>query len=103
MANLGGEDMKEGAAYRAASAGQQTGESTVSSSSPAGFDPVVERDKSRPSNAPGRADASEGRGKSKVPAAARGLSFARFFTEAGLDPFDEIEWEFRSAVIGNER
>ena len=39
----------------------------------------------------------------KKPAAPSGLAFPRFFTEAGVDPFDEIEWELRSAVIGNER
>ncbi len=32
-----------------------------------------------------------------------GLEFPRFFSREGLDPFDEIEWEVRSAVIGNER
>ena len=32
--------------------------------------------------------------------AAPGLTFPRFFTEADVDPFDEIEWELRSAVIG---
>ena len=35
--------------------------------------------------------------------AASGLEFERFFTREGVDPFDEIEWETRSAVIGNER
>ncbi len=35
--------------------------------------------------------------------AASGLEFQRFFTRDGVDPFDEIEWETRSAVIGNER
>jgi len=35
--------------------------------------------------------------------AASGLEFQRFFTREGVDPFDEIEWETRSAVIGNER
>src|SRR4030095_9148922 len=34
---------------------------------------------------------------------APGLTFARFFTEAGVDPFDEVEWELRAALIGNER
>jgi ribonucleoside-diphosphate reductase alpha chain len=34
---------------------------------------------------------------------ASGLEFERFFTREGVDPFDEIEWETRSAVIGNER
>jgi ribonucleoside-diphosphate reductase alpha chain len=32
-----------------------------------------------------------------------GLEFERFFSREGIDPFDEIEWELRSAVIGNER
>ena len=35
--------------------------------------------------------------------AASGLRFQRVFTQAGIDPFDEIEWELRSAVIGSER
>ena len=38
-----------------------------------------------------------------VRTAPAGLTFPRFFTEAGVDPFDEVEWELRSAVIGNER
>ena len=32
-----------------------------------------------------------------------GLEFPRFFTLPGVDPFDEVAWEKRSAVIGNER
>src|SRR4029079_8734083 len=32
-----------------------------------------------------------------------GLEFQRFFTLPGIDPFDEVTWEQRSAVIGNER
>jgi ribonucleoside-diphosphate reductase alpha chain len=32
-----------------------------------------------------------------------GLDFPRYFTLPGVDPFDEIEWETRSAVIGNEK
>ena len=32
-----------------------------------------------------------------------GLEFPRYFSRAGSDPFDEIEWEARSAVIGNEQ
>ncbi len=31
-----------------------------------------------------------------------GLQFPRFFSHEGSDPFDEIEWELRSAIIGNE-
>ena len=32
-----------------------------------------------------------------------GLEFPRYFTLAGVDPFDEVEWEIRSAIIGNEK
>jgi ribonucleoside-diphosphate reductase alpha chain len=32
-----------------------------------------------------------------------GLEFPRFFTLPGVDPFDEVEWEVRAAVIGNEK
>ncbi len=28
-----------------------------------------------------------------------GLEYERFFAKDGVDPFDEIEWELRSAVI----
>ena len=35
--------------------------------------------------------------------AASGLVFERFFTVVGSDPFDQIEWEVRDAVIGNEQ
>src|SRR5688572_20479205 len=34
---------------------------------------------------------------------APGLEFPRYFTLPGVDPFDEVEWEFRDAVIGNEK
>src|SRR4051812_34262674 len=77
--------MKEGAAYQAASAGQQTVESSGTASVPA----YVEAEKPR--------------AKAPKAASAPGLTFPRFFTEAGVDPFDEVEWEIRSALIGNER
>ncbi|MBL8141295.1 MAG: vitamin B12-dependent ribonucleotide reductase [Acidobacteria bacterium] len=32
-----------------------------------------------------------------------GLEFPRYYTREGVDPFDEVEWELRSAVIGNEK
>jgi ribonucleoside-diphosphate reductase alpha chain len=32
-----------------------------------------------------------------------GLEFSRYFTLPGVHPFDEVEWEIRSAVIGNEK
>ena len=34
---------------------------------------------------------------------APGLEFSRYFTLPGVDPFDEVEWEIRSAVIGSEK
>src|SRR5262245_57948776 len=36
-------------------------------------------------------------------ASATGLEYERVFTKEGVDPFDEIEWEMRSAVIGSEK
>ncbi len=33
----------------------------------------------------------------------RGLHFERQFTKQGVHPFDEIEWELRTAVISNDR
>src|SRR5437867_4194486 len=35
--------------------------------------------------------------------AAEGLTIERYFTRPGVDPFDEVEWEVRSAVIGSEK
>ena len=43
------------------------------------------------------------RSKAKDPQRASGLTFPRFFTQAGRDPFDEVDWETRVAVIANER
>ncbi len=74
--------MKEGAAYQAAGAAGQTVDSGVGTHAGAAH------------------GAEAARGKK---AGAPGLTFPRFFTERGVDPFDEIEWELRSAVIGNER
>ena len=34
---------------------------------------------------------------------APGITFLRYFSRDGVDPFDEIEWELRSAVIANEK
>jgi ribonucleoside-diphosphate reductase alpha chain len=76
--------MKDHAAIHAAGARQQS----VESSPAAGAPPFVDSERSR--------------AKARATAAA-GLTFPRFFTEAGVDPFDEIEWEIRAAAIGNER
>src|SRR4026207_1623666 len=50
--------------------------------------------------------AVEARGKKAAEsksASVPGLEFPRYSTLPGVDPFDEIEWESRSAVIGNEK
>src|SRR5258706_11756416 len=32
----------------------------------------------------------------------RGINLERFFTTAGVDPYSEVEWDLRSAVISGE-
>jgi ribonucleoside-diphosphate reductase alpha chain len=44
-----------------------------------------------------------GRPAASLAPTAPGLEYERFFTREGIDPFDEIEWDLRSAVIGNEK
>ncbi len=54
----------------------------------------------------GGAHESPGRGRKAVEAKApalAGLDFPRYFTLPGTDPFDEVTWELRDAVIGNEK
>ena len=75
--------MEERAAYQAASLGPQTIEESAT-----GRLADVDFDGSRARN---------------VMAPAPGLTFPRFFTEPSVDPFDEVEWELRTAVISNER
>jgi ribonucleoside-diphosphate reductase alpha chain len=75
--------MKEGTSYQAAGAGQQPVESGGTHAAP----PFS------------RSDASESRAKRTAP----GLAFPRFFSEGAVDPFAEVEWDLRSAIIGNER
>ena len=33
----------------------------------------------------------------------QGLTFRRFFTQEGIHPFSQVEWELRTAVISNEK
>jgi ribonucleoside-diphosphate reductase alpha chain len=46
---------------------------------------------------------SDFKGSHKDVQANAGLRVARYFTRAGLDPYDEIEWELRVASITNEK
>lgn len=43
------------------------------------------------------------RGNSKARAKGKGLAVERHFTQAGVHPFDELEWEIRSASITNDK
>ena len=61
-------------------------------------------DKASQGNQPPRApDAAPVEDRQAAAAPSPGLEFPRFFTLPGVDPFDEVTWELRSAVIGNER
>jgi ribonucleoside-diphosphate reductase alpha chain len=71
--------MERGPAREAAAAGQQATQSGA-------LDPATRARKA----------------ESKAPLVP-GLEFPRYFTLPGVDPFDEVEWEIRSAVIGNEK
>src|SRR4051794_40392190 len=82
--------MDDRAAYHAAGAAPQSIESSTGAVSAPGVPAVG-------------GEAARTKTKSSAPA---GLTFPRFFTEGGsgrVDPFDEIEWETRSAIIGNEK
>jgi ribonucleoside-diphosphate reductase alpha chain len=72
--------MERGPAREAAAVGQQEAQSGA-------VDPSTRAKKTIESKAP------------LVP----GLEFPRYFTLPGVDPFDEVEWEIRAAVIGNEK
>ena len=43
------------------------------------------------------------RGASTKTTARKGLTFSRYFTKPTVSPYDEIEWEVRTASIGNEK
>jgi ribonucleoside-diphosphate reductase alpha chain len=49
------------------------------------------------------AESAETSRSSARSSAAPGLEFPRFFTIGGTDPFDQVEWEQRDAVIGSEK
>ena len=90
--------MERGPAREAAAATpQQT--SSQQTSSPATALPTTVSSTIAGAPAAGITEAGRGRAKSLSP----GLEFPRYFTLAGVDPFDEVEWEIRDAVIGNEK
>ena len=42
-------------------------------------------------------------GEAAKPPKTRGLTFERYYTTPGVDPYDTVEWERRDAVIANEK
>jgi ribonucleoside-diphosphate reductase alpha chain len=42
------------------------------------------------------------KGERNAPAAAPGMTVPRYFTRPGVDPFDEVNWELRTAAITGE-
>src|SRR6202045_2730540 len=54
-----------------------------------------EKEKGAPTTETAAAPVNTAPGTKKAP----GLSFRRFFTKPGVSPYDEVEWEFRTAQI----
>ncbi len=50
-----------------------------------------------PAESTARTEARDSRSESRPEPRSKGLSFKRVFTTEGVHPFDEIEWEIRSA------
>jgi len=59
---------------------------------------AMERPQERPLEQP----LEQGHGQGALPGTTRGLTIARRFVPAGVNPYDEVEWETRSAVISGE-
>jgi ribonucleoside-diphosphate reductase alpha chain len=52
---------------------------------------------------PVRSRGESARRSKKSPPDGSGISFERFYTTAGVDPYDTCEWELRTAAITNEK
>ncbi len=51
----------------------------------------------------GRDDQSTASTRPDAVSKKHGLTFRRYYTKPGIHPFDTIEWEFRTAIISNEK
>src|SRR2546427_8823863 len=51
----------------------------------------------------GKTPATDAAPKIGVVDGGKGLTFQRFFTDGKKSPFDAVEWEKRTALIGNEK
>ncbi|MBI2189829.1 MAG: vitamin B12-dependent ribonucleotide reductase, partial [Acidobacteria bacterium] len=90
--------MERGPAREAAPSGQVAQAGGATHASPLQADPAARARK-------GASEPRSGEPKDAGQAAptAPGIEFPRYFTLPDIDPFDDIEWEIRSAVIGNEK
>jgi ribonucleoside-diphosphate reductase alpha chain len=51
----------------------------------------------------GKSAATDTAAEKAASGAGKGLSFERYFTDGAKSPFDAVEWEKRTALIGNEK
>ena len=51
----------------------------------------------------GKSVATDAAAEQTAVATGKGLTFPRFFTDGKKSPFDAVEWEKRTALIGNEK
>src|SRR5579864_4519653 len=51
----------------------------------------------------GKAAVADTSTEKKAAGTGKGLVFGRFFTDGKVSPFDAVEWEKRTALIGNEK
>src|SRR6266702_7587125 len=51
----------------------------------------------------GKSPATDAPAASTAGGAGTGLVFKRYFTDGSKSPFDAVEWEKRTALIGNEK
>jgi ribonucleoside-diphosphate reductase alpha chain len=51
----------------------------------------------------GKSPAMEAAAENTAASTGKGLTFQRFFTDGKKSPFDAVEWEKRTALIGNEK
>ena len=86
------ESMQTGVTQDAASVGRETLQNSVTRDA-AGQEQEPAQGAVAPAARAGRKDSGPG----------AGLAYERFFTQPGRDPFDEVEWELRTAVISNDR
>ena len=70
-------------------------DSILDNSTASAHDPVAQEPLPEPASRPAADPAPDD--------TAPGLTFNRFFSHPDADPFDEIEWDTRSAVIANEK